>query len=791
MSVIRKKPFIETLVEGLSATNKALLLEVMNTPGDNEKVSFDDLPDKGITPVYFQLDEQNFKTGILIYTDDICVLIAHHRFQDLLILELNVANKTYEKINEYCDINELRRIVDVTIDSISSGDAEENTILAADGEGGSSWVKPAETIKDADVEAGNAQTILAFDEEGNVVKSAVPTGTVTVDGALSEVSENPVQNKVITAELEDKADKDGDYPLMSVGEADVAESAKQLLSTLYVNDKVPYSLRTSGGSADIGDRLYDKNIGGTLVWNQYAKPFDDVSWGVGDAIKNVVDNVLTITGTQRYWLMRQDAPLVSGHKYLCSFDVKMTTPNPDIQFGLGSSSNFASEGVFKNLNNISNTDWNTISFIGTYNKIGDSSTYIIFMDTRASGWDAFSVRNLKVHDLTAMFGSTIADYLAGLSNNGGINWFNNYFKKDIYAYDAGSLQSVQVSSHKMIGFNAYNNATGKAQLLGGHQYQITGTYTSISYSTGETLTPDVNGKFTPTLDGELTVVGGNATDTCIHLVWSGSRDGEFEPYEENAYTLDSTKVLRGVPKLDVNNKLYYDGDEYLSEGKVIRKFGVVDLGSLEWTYLGAETDNARFTASLTGMKSVVNDDTKFNGICSRFSIGTGNGVYTHSSDKIIGKYSGGSTLIGVYDSSYTDATAFKTAMSGVMLVYELETLTEETATPFTNPQVVNDFGTEEYVDAGTRDFTMPVGHDTNYLQNLRDKLQRLPDAPTNTGVYVVNYADSVCTYVALSTWLTENNYKANVIPDAPTTDGDYTLKVSIIDGVATYSWEEI
>ena len=44
---------------------------------------------------------------------------------------------------------------------------------------------PVDTIKDADVEAGNAQTILAFDEEGTWLKP-VPTGTVTIDGALSD-----------------------------------------------------------------------------------------------------------------------------------------------------------------------------------------------------------------------------------------------------------------------------------------------------------------------------------------------------------------------------------------------------------------------------------------------------------------------------------------------------------------------------------------------------------------------------------------------------------------------------
>lgn len=574
--------------------------------------------------------------------------------------------------------------------------------------------KVVPSIKGADIPDGAVIKVLAVDENGDLVKATAPSGTVTVDGALSDESENPVQNKVITAELEEKADKDGDYPLMSVGEANeanVAESAKQLLSTLYVNDKVPYSLRTSGGSADIGDRLYDKIVGGTLVWNQQVQNGNfesDTGWNHIDITDfSVTNNVCSFTVNAQGQQVTRNLNYINGHKYLGIIDVKLTTGNTNVYLRTVGINRVATQDT---------TNWQQLVTIFTSPATQPNSFGV--RDERASDWDTIQVKNAVCVDLTQMFGSTIADYLAGLSNDGGATWFNNYFKKDIYAYDEGSLQSVQVSSHKMIGFNAYNNVTGKAKLLGGNQYQITGDYTSISYSTGETLTPDVNGKFTPTKDGELTVVGGNATDTCVHLVWSGSRDGEFEPYEENAYTLDSTKVLRGIPKLDVNNKLYYDGDEYLSEGKIIRKYG-----------------------------------------------------------------------IRAYQSGDESEPTFRTDMTNT--VYPLETFTEETATPFTNPQVVNDFGTEEYVDAGTRDFTMPVGHDTNYLQNLRDKLQRLPDAPTNTGVYVVNYADSVCTYVALSTWLTENNYKVNVIPDAPTTDGDYTLKVSIVDGVATYSWEEI
>lgn len=40
------------------------------------------------------------------------------------------------------------------------------------------------------------------------------------------------------------------------------------------------------------------------------------------------------------------------------------------------------------------------------------------------------------------------------------------------------------------------------------------------------------------------------------------------------YELDETLTLCGIPKLDANNNLYYDGDVYESDGTVTRKYGI-------------------------------------------------------------------------------------------------------------------------------------------------------------------------------------------------------------------------
>jgi hypothetical protein len=78
---------------------------------------------------------------------------------------------------------------------------------------------------------------------------------------------------------------------------------------------------------------------------------------------------------------------------------------------------------------------------------------------------------------------------------------------------------------------------------------------------------------------------------------------------------------------------------------------------------------------------------------------------------------GSTAKIFVIDNSYTDAATFKTAMSGVYLVYELATPTTETADPYINPQRSIADGTEEFIDGLTRDVMVPVGNVTQYYQS--------------------------------------------------------------------------
>lgn len=59
---------------------------------------------------------------------------------------------------------------------------------------------------------------------------------------------------------------------------------------------------------------------------------------------------------------------------------------------------------------------------------------------------------------------------------------------------------------------------------------------------------------------------------------------------------------------------------------------------------------------------------------------------------------------------------------GTNTVYELETPTTEQAQPYQSPQIIDPYGTEEYVTTSL----IPVGHQTQYPEDLRAKIESLP-----------------------------------------------------------------
>lgn len=567
------------------------------------------------------------------------------------------------------------------------------------------------------------------------------------------------------------ARKDGYYRNLVAG---------QLASSLFEEDKVPYCFRTSGGSIDIGSRETDLLVGGTVAWNQLADHSAASKDMNGITFTNNNDGSWTVSGTAS----------AVAHASLGNIVV----PNGHIVLlkGCPSGGSTSSYRLFHQMQSGSPyiQDTGSGAIAAANGGTGDTKSVIIYV---AEGTDLTVpiVFKPQLFDLTRMFGSNIAAYIYGLetANAGdGVAWFKKLFPKEYYAYNVGELLSVKTSEHRMVGFNAYDPSTGKAKVVGGHVYQITGTYTSLSLG-GTSVIPDADGCFTPNASGELTVTGGNSTDTCIHLKWDGERDGEYEPYELHSYELDSDLILRGIPKLDSGNKLYYDGDTYESDGTVTRRLGAITFdGSSDESWVlntdynyysiytsaaGSRIPNCIFISTYQGKLF----------LCDKYEQGA---IANSTSDCGINIVWG--QLRVRLPSMYSTVDEWKTYLSAhpFSIIYELDEPTSESADPYTNPQIVDDFGTEEYVDS--RDVPIPVGHETQYQANLRAKLEMAPDSPGDgDGDYLVKQSSGQNSYKKYTDGGRITALEAK-IPSAPTAEGTYVLKCTVSDGTAAFAW---
>lgn len=421
-------------------------------------------------------------------------------------------------------------------------------------------------------------------------------------------------------------------------------------------EKAPYLFRAMPQIGHSYNREYMKVVGGTVAWNQSAPA-------------NKKSGTIRPMGNYTY-AYSSVYELNANQVYLTHFKIKYngTTPLSSVYYQIiANPSTFARPifnmaDVINDLNNGKTVDvWfmcRVTSYQGsTLIGISTGTGGAILQTTDTANWD-----NLEKFNLTTMFGTSVADRIINLEasqQGSGFSLIKDFFTKDFNDYTYPPvLMSVKTSALKTIGFNAFDVTTGKAKLIGGNQYQITGAYTALSYSSGETITPDSSGKFTPSASGELTVTGGDAT-TCVHFVYDGERDGEYEAYVEHTYALDSDLELRGIPKIDSNNNLYYDGDVYEADGTVTRNYG----------YRAYESGDELLTDTIT---------------------------------------------------------------DGTNTVYKLTTSTTETADAFQSPQIVNNWGTEEFVDERT--VPVPVGHDSLYADEY--------SIIGHTGVSVIHGASS-------------------------------------------------
>ncbi len=581
--------------------------------------------------------------------------------------------------------------------------------------------------------------------------------------------------------LEQKANIDGYYQDLGAG------IANQLKSDITVEDKVPYLFRTSGGSVDIGDREVDEIVGGTVAWNQLfdkSKAVGKSSTSSGSISIDSSTGVVTITAdgssTSFAWHESSSAPL-QQHKVLVSQTV---LSNKNITYAVRAEATSGYTVITAN----TPTRLQRVIAVGNYTGTAALGGTVAGI-TEATD---ITISDIMFTDLTLAFGSQIADYVYTLgqgTTGAGIAWLNSHFPRmfDQYnAYEPGTLESVTgVSAHEMVGFNQWDEetvlgyfgvdgqwSTSSANLSSKNPIPVLPNTTYYFNSAGKTgyitywtkEVPSGTTNYTDFISRTGSITNGTFTtpanchavhfnmvsaygttynhDICIHLDWDGSRRGEYEPYVKHSYALDDSITLRGIPKLDANNSLYYDGDTYESDGTVTRRYGVVDLGTLTWAY---NTTYKRWQSS------------SLNGSIFNFTSNSAEMV----SDKWIGVTSAQAGDSGVMFTAYGNVFFYTSDSANSptgTLVYPLATPTTEQATPYTNPQIVDDFGTEEYVT----DSIVPVGHVTQYMANLKAKLEMAPDSPSGDGDYLVRQVSGTNEYVSLASNATIQDMLARI-----------------------------
>lgn len=251
------------------------------------------------------------------------------------------------------------------------------------------------------------------------------------------------------------------------------------------------------------------------------------------------------------------------------------------------------------------------------------------------------------------------------------------------------------------------------------------------------------------------------TNVLCYIKWE-TPNLPYVPYSKQTITLPNIELRSAGSTYDV---LYQQGG-----GK--RRIGSIDLGSLTWYYLDTADHEAMYSFGLQSLaKLPASDSTAANILCVPFTTVTRNQQYNHSSDFIIAMNDGGTLFVYSTTMGTSDAD-FKTAMDGVTLYYELATETDITLEEnpgWTEYAEIDNFGTVKFNQDPAQTVPVPQAYFVRYTVNL------------------VEFLDSVgerAGFDASKIALLEDI----VVPDTPTTDGTYTLKVTVSSGTPTYTW---
>lgn len=444
-----------------------------------------------------------------------------------------------------------------------------------------------------------------------------------------------------------------------------------------------------------------KSVGGrSIVFNQFAKnkPFDSRN-GITtstDGNYSVLDGTATNAITAKGWwgLKLDEFSPTNGHKYLFCSKIISGTVNPANGCTIGTAIQKQIVGksfIFE----MSDKHWDSNWLSAIYS---DKDT--VFNKLK------FSVMLI---DLTLMFGSG--------NEPTTVEEFEKVFPADYYPYNAGEIVSAGTESvveqKKNVfdytdkiyhGANVNKVENGVIYTKGltttvlniptivGNKYTLSFKVKSNTANQGGLRWSIQKGKNTSYAHDSSLIkseVGYEASkeyravatfvadtdfvslDTIVCMVYDvqlelGDTATDYSPFYQTEYLIP--EAIRNLPGYGwsagtAKNYVDYENKRY------VQCVDSVDLGTLPWE----KGESVSFkTHHLAGQKLTKSYGIAPNFICPRYSTKTQNESWGKTSITGISATSNVGGYIYVNDTSYTDAAAFKQAMQGVMLYYELE-----------------------------------------------------------------------------------------------------------------------
>lgn len=610
---------------------------------------------------------------------------------------------------------------------------------------------------------------------------------------------------------------------------DAVALAKDLTGSIEATPE-EFTFRTSAGTKSIRDEsaVIRRIKGNTSVWGQIANINASFAHS-GYIFTRNDDGSVTIkrdpTITEGYWcaLNMDKSYRNSSHKYMLYADVEMA--------------------------NASSTDYGQIIVYSVASETGNRPkftsnghhTFCCFAipSTTSTTWQfAFyvygvaelTIHNLQCFDLTAL-------YEAG-NEPTTIEEFKKTYPESYYPYCEPEVRSMRATGIETIGANAFNkdsvvggliNADGtvtsndiysvaKIEVVPYEKYTLTNvanaantTYTYALYdsedrviSVGEIKNSvskpvSVSGDVTMPLNARYmrVVVHNDYLDNCcVNLKHSGTLTAEEATY---------FKDVRMLPDIA---KYFPDGmhgiggvfDE-INEENAVKRFGVVDLGTLTWNLGGTgTTDIYKWqTKELVARPASATSEVP-NIICVKYKTGSPNDTWANIDCITVSSIG----RLFLFDSNFTtaaDKDAFVASLQGILLYYELA---EPIVTPITEPlqldYKVADFGTEKMVAMNpSSPFRADIVYAFNAADRIRDNARNIERLEEHTkDMATMDYVtEKIPTTIAtamerVTTWPSDNRLVANVLVDKSYESREDGLSILGFDGGSSdYSLDDV